>query len=275
MTIMTPTSWGLFLLFLANSPVLLKFWLGNRQTSLSHSLVWALVAWVAWIVSLMLEPIGSVPGPYVYLALALSGCASVAVLGARRPGVTMWNAVVLALLLMEMLPIAEALTKQQDLKVDVLRLTTLAGACFIGMVNYLPTRFLVGAALICAGCACEWFRFLDAGEGSHEELDVVGRAALAAGPGLTLLSNRMLRRRARNEFDSTWLTFRDRFGVVWGQRLREQFNQSARHANWPVVLTWPGVRVQPGKAPPDGAQSKSMLNALNALMKRFGKANVE
>src|SRR5260370_1235188 len=39
---------------------------------------------------------------------------------------------------------------------------------------------------------------------------------------------------AEAEFDRTWLAFRDRYGMVWGQRTREQFNRAAANAGWPV-----------------------------------------
>ena len=78
-----------------------------------------------------------------------------------------------------------------------------------------------------------------------------------------------------HEFDRWWLTFRDRFGVVWGQRLREQFNQSAKHSNWQVNLTWLGLRRLSRESTPSESQSTAMLDTLKALMKRFGKSDSE
>ena len=54
--------------------------------------MWAGGAWAAWVATTW------APGPLAtYLALCLSACAGVAVLGARRPGVTAWNFVVAGL----------------------------------------------------------------------------------------------------------------------------------------------------------------------------------
>jgi hypothetical protein len=39
-----------------------------------------------------------------------------------------------------------------------------------------------------------------------------------------------------------WLDFRDRWGLVWGQRVREQFNHAAENAGWPIQLRWLGLR---------------------------------
>ncbi len=268
---MAPAFWVLLAVFFSSLPIFGRLWFDNRHTSLAHATLWAALAWFAWILTLPLDPIGNNAGPYIYLALALTGCAGIAVLGARRPGVNMWNAVVLALLLVELLPWGEALVGQKDFHVDGLRLATLAGALFVGVANYLPTRAFAGALLVGLGCACQWLRLWKSDEGSHQEIDILGRCALAAAPWLILLVRSTWPTRSANEFDRTWLSFRERYGVVWGQRLREQFNQSARHSNWDVILTWQGLRMKPGASQPGLSQSSEMRVTLNALMKRFGR----
>ena len=180
---MTPFAWGVLVVFCSSVPLLVRFWKDNRHTSLAHAVVWTIIAWIAWILTLPLEPPGSKVGPCVYLALALTGCASIAVLGARRPGVTMWNAVVAALLLMEISPWAEAAIRQSEIQLDGLRLAILAGAIAIGVMNYLPTRAVLGALLVGFGCACQLLRFMKADESGQAELDWLGRCALAAVPG--------------------------------------------------------------------------------------------
>jgi len=137
---MTPASWGLLVAYCSSLPIFFRFWADNRRTSLMHAVVWAVLAWVAWILTLPLEPPGSKIGPWVYLALALTGCASIAVLGARRPGMTMWNAVVVAFLAVELLPWGEAAVRHDEIHLDGLRMATLVGAVAIGVMNYLPTR---------------------------------------------------------------------------------------------------------------------------------------
>jgi hypothetical protein len=69
------------------------------------------------------------------------------------------------------------------------------------------------------------------------------------------------------EFDRLWLAYRDRFGFVWGQRMREQFNQAARHAGHPVVLRWGGLHPTASQPLPDPAV---LLPLLRAVLKRFG-----
>jgi hypothetical protein len=187
----------------------------------------------------------------------------------------MWNAVVLALLFMELSPWGEAAIRQQDFRLDGLRLAILAGSIAIGVMNYLPTRAGLGALLVGFGCACQWLRFMKAEEGGQAELDWMGRCTLAASPGAILLWRKLLESRKVNDFDFCWIAFRERFGVVWGQRLREQFNHAARHAGWKVTLTWQGLRTPPGADQPSQEQRVAMLQTLNAVMKRFGRSNQE
>jgi hypothetical protein len=73
-----------------------------------------------------------------------------------------------------------------------------------------------------------------------------------------------------SEFDRIWLDFRNRFGLVWGQRVREQFNRAAAHAGWPITLYWQGLLRTPGAAMPDPETQDEIVATLRALLKRFG-----
>src|SRR5262245_14048102 len=99
-----------FVLYLTSACPLWLAWRRNRQTSLRHALIWARVAWMAWGVVLALA-IWWGPDALLaprYLATALVACAGVAVLGARQPGATAWNFVVLGLLAVLAWPVIEA-----------------------------------------------------------------------------------------------------------------------------------------------------------------------
>src|SRR4051794_18939988 len=82
-----------------------RAWLANRTTTLRPALAWTALALVTWVWAL-LDP---EPPALPYLALCLSGCAGVAVLGARRPGAAAWNFVVAGLLVVFLLPVATGL----------------------------------------------------------------------------------------------------------------------------------------------------------------------
>ena len=74
------------------------------------------------------------------------------------------------------------------------------------------------------------------------------------------------------EFDREWLLFRDRFGLLWSQRVREQFNQAARHAGWPVYLRWSGLRRTAREVPLSRSDQEAIVETLRAMLKRFGEA---
>src|SRR5919201_4999463 len=118
-----------------------RAWLANRRTSLLQSVHWAMLAWVAWGVTLAGADRWPAAAAAVgkYLALCLTGCAGIAVLGARRPGVGAWNFVVAALLAVDLLPLAQGLLTRAPLERSLL-LISVAGTIAVGVLNYLPTR---------------------------------------------------------------------------------------------------------------------------------------
>src|SRR5262245_12244832 len=97
-------------LYLTGAYPLWRAWRANRRTSLFQAVHWMIAAWLAWGGLLILEALeGAAPDHPTarYLALGLTGCAGVAVLGARRPGVGAWNFVLAGLLTVILLPLAE------------------------------------------------------------------------------------------------------------------------------------------------------------------------
>src|SRR5438874_8554285 len=127
----------------------------NRRTTLGPALGWAALAWAVWGWSLYADaawPEASAE-KVRYLALSLTGCAGVAVLGARRPGVGAWNFVLLGLLAVMLLPVAESVLAGGDLHLVGPRTLFLVATLAVVFLNYLPTRLGLAAALLAAGCA--------------------------------------------------------------------------------------------------------------------------
>jgi hypothetical protein len=252
-----------WLIFLTGAYPMWQAWKGARTTSLEQAVAWGVAAWIFWGIVLLVgvSETGTLADPTAtYLALSLTGCAAVAVLGARRPGVTAWNFVVLGLLAVMLLPLAESLVTGRP-GFDGPRLIFLEATLAVGVLNYLPTR--LGPAALVAG--------MGAGLAGLGLADVIERettyfgwpAALAPWVGLGCWR---LRPRPGMEFDRVWLEFRDRFGWLWGQRMREQFNRSAANAGWPVVLGWQGLtRIGATELP-----ETDLVSTLRALLKRFG-----
>jgi len=80
--------------------------------------------------------------------------------------------------------------------------------------------------------------------------------------------------RADDEADRLWRDFRDGFGLIWGLRLREQFNRAAANAGLAVELTWTGIRPA-GESEKAQAAGREASLILRALLKRFGPQTPE
>jgi hypothetical protein len=258
-----------WLLFLTTAYPLWLAWQANRWTSLFNAVHWVLLAWVAWAIVLAVPE-----GPGVdrgrYLALCLTGCAGVAVLGARRPGVGAWNFVVVALLAVNLLPVVEGWFTGGVLQLGPLRATCVAATIAVGILNYLPTRLFPGVVLFLIGITLEFavLVFSDQDRLFTGPGLLAARLVLAIAPW-TALGGLHRNEPVSSEADRLWFWFRERFGLVWGQRLREQFNSSATHSGWPVILRWQGMRLKPGSPRLDLAEQEAILSTLRALMKRF------
>ncbi len=262
-----------WLILLTGAYPLWQAWRANRRSSLVQSLYWAMLSWAMWGIAMATSvswPVQATKSA-CYLALSLTGCASVAVLGARRPGVNAWNFVVFALLAVDLLPLVECLFTDGNLRLDVFRVLCLAATLAVGLLNYLPTRLAPAALLLILGCAIELMVLVFAADSEtqlRQQLQL-GWVPIALTPWaayVCLLSSKA----ALAEFDSLWLDFRNRFGFVWAQRLRDQFNRSATNAGWPVVLRWQGLRLRPGTSLPEPSLQVEIVGTLRALMKRFG-----
>ena len=254
-----------------------RAWYLSRRTSLIQAVHWAMVAWFGWTVALAFADKWSGPAELqaCYLALCLTGCAGIAVLGARRPGMNAWNFVVVALLAMILLPLAEGYVRDRVVNPDPVRLVCIAATISFGIINYLPTRFAPASILLLIGCTLEFIAISHPNhdDGPQRKTLQLGWICLAFVPWLSYWCIRG-ESPDLSEFDRRWLSFRNRFGFLWAERLRDQFNRSAAHANWPVVLRWQGLRVQKGSALPPSEEKIEMVKTLVALMKRFGPETV-
>lgn len=265
------------IIFLSGIFPLSLAWLANRRTALAHALLWGLAAWVAWGWAGFLsygprEPRGAVVR---YVALCVTGCVAVAVLGARRPGLAAWNFVVVGLLAVLLLPLVENFASGGPLRLEWFRAALVGGVIAVGVLNYLPTRLGPAAVLLGVVVAVELVGLAGPEELAQRVQPILPRLrlglALVPWVGLWCCWRRPL---LGSECDRLWRAFRDRFGLVWGQRLREQFNHSATHAGWPVFLSWQGLRRKPGSPPIDPDTQAAMAATLCALMKRFGPGEV-
>jgi hypothetical protein len=144
-----------------------------------------------------------------------------------------------------------------------LRIAFLFTTLGIGILNYLPTRFGPAAFFLALGCAGEMIGVLanrpiaDGGE------ELVLRLCILSAPVLALARHSPGK---TDELNLLWRDFRDRWGLVWGLRVREQFNRAAANARWPVTLSWFGLRFTQQV---DAATHAGISATLSALLQRF------
>lgn len=244
----------------------LQAWRAQRQTSLIHAIRWAMLAWIAWGMVATAPLLTTAPAgrPWRYLALCLTGCAAVAVLGARRPGVGPWNFVVLGLLAVLLTFWAEGLLAGSDVRLGELRLLFLVATVGVGVANYLPTRLGPAALLVGMASGLEITAWIV----PNALPQLLPELLLALTPWTAWAALRW-RQAAAQQVDVLWRAFRDTYGLVWGLRVREQFENAVRHAGLPVELTWSGLRaVSPAALSPDVLHSSAAT--LQALLRRFG-----
>lgn len=244
-------------------------WKANSRTTLFQAMHWAVAAWIAWSGALLLAALrpDEDHDALRYLALSLTACAGMAVFGARRPGVGAWNFVLLVLLAVLLFPLLRGL---QTLADSPLQLLFLSAVIAVGLLNYLPTSLSPGVMLVAGACVLEIPRLTLAVEDSeHWRWGMILSSLMLAGaPWLAYLQVRW-RVPSPALFDRIWLDFRDRFGLIWSQRVREQFNRAAANAGWQIILRWQGLRLLRGSSLPDDATQTQIVNTLVALLKRF------
>jgi hypothetical protein len=248
------------LILSAGIPIGVAWW-ANRKTALVHALFWGILAWLAWLFSAALGA-----SETRYIAISLTACAGVAVLGARRPGGAAWNGVVVGLLAVLLLPLAQASFTGGEVFVNPIARWFLTILLVIVIGNYFPTRLLPGAfPLLLGSVSALWELHRNIGIG-----DLRWALVLAAlSPWLAAAGIRYWKPPSSEAADQLWREFRDRFGAVWALRLQDQFNLSAQNSGLNLVLRWRAVHALESRPLTECEQVRS-LELLVALLQRFG-----
>jgi hypothetical protein len=242
-------------------------WWANRTSSLSHAVVWMGLAWLIWGAAL-LGADANVAGlePVRFLALCLTGAVGIAVLGARRPYVLAWNFVVVGLVAVMLLPLLESLFIGTH-PVDPLRVFFLCSTLAVGLLNYLPSCFAPTVVMLAPAMAGEVMALFAPNGLPERGVELVHLLVLLT-PWAAWGCWRG-RRPAHSQFDRLWLNFRDRYGLLWAQRVRDQFNRAAANADWPVYLAWRGLHRRGSRDAIAPAAQEAMFTALCKALQRF------
>lgn len=275
--------WGALLGLVGALGTLARAYRGASGTALRPVVVWGIVAvglgMVAQVVGLG-EPWESGrpgAGHFVYLSALATVAALLTVFNARRPGGNAWAFLMAALVVVLLLPWIEngGLSGRagpwERLRLEAPWSWFLLVLAVAGLSNFVPTRFAPATlpAALGLGFECWALTATDRVPALRGWAWAVGPWALAAS---LVVAEACAGRRpaARDGLERAWFWFRDHWGVVWGLRVAERFNESARALGWPVRLSWHGPEPADGVEPspvPDGAEALFV-----SLLRRFADA---
>lgn len=198
-----------------------------------------------------------------YASAMATFCPLMAILGAKRPQNRGWQFIVLTLWIVLVLPVGETLLIWRGGTLDpgpIRRWLTVI-LLFLGLANYLPTRFAIAAIWVTLGQSLLLMTHLPFGRTLPDSHVTAGCAAIAAGMTSAWF---VARRGPRCGWDGIWLDFRDAFGLVWSLRVMERLNVTARLSQWNSVLTWSGFR-----PPIETSRHRTIERALKTVLRRF------
>jgi hypothetical protein len=204
---------------------------------------------------------------------SLTFCPLVALLGAKRPQDRAWQFIVFSFWVILALPAAQVRLLRPDDPPSVHALWSwfFVVLIVVGLTNYLATRFFLAALLAAAGQATYLWTFLPFA--AHAESQVTFEVGLAlSGAALAVAAFlAALPQHTREPLDRLWLDFRDQFGVVWGLRIAERINASAKMYGWNTQLNWHGFStVVRGRSEAISSAAKAELEkSLRSLLRRF------
>ena len=206
------------------------------------------------------------------VAAALTFCPLMALLGAKRPQDRAWQFIVLSLAIVLLLPAAEALVFRPGAPVAMhaARRWFLVILLAVTLVTGMPTRRWLATLLLVAGQVLLLGEHVPGVGGVTAALEAwrVPLGMLLVALALVAAAHPWPRQQiGRAPWDRAWLDFRDSFGTLWGLRVIERFNDTARRSNWPVRLKWGGYEFEGME--PTAELTAAMRAAMASLLWRF------
>jgi hypothetical protein len=246
-----------------------------RQTTLGPAWWWELGAVGLLMTFAILAGRGelstSAASRWQYAAGVATLAPLMATLGAKRPQDRAWQFVVLAMLSVLILPALEAAIyhPRRSLQLSGVWQAFVTVLVVMGVLNWAGTRLWLAGALMTAAQICLlerhlplWLPALERGDALVCGLALGALGALLRGldwPG---------RGETSAGWSRVWVDFRDLFGTVWGLRIMERFNTSAKVCGWNLRLHWGGVTTDS-----EGSSTSAAEQGLQTLLRRFVSAD--
>jgi hypothetical protein len=239
-----------------------------RKTTLFAAWGWSLLAITSLLWLHVAEATQSLLA--VFAASVLTLGPAVAVLGAKRPQHHTWQFIVVTSLVVLGMPAAEGWVfgAGRMPELHVARQMLLVGMVFVGWCNYIGTRWGVAVTLLAAGQITllapyvGWFAPLRSPTSVTRGTLLIVAAIVVA----WLMKRRKIV--ASNALTEPWLPFRDLVGAAWALRVAERFNATAKANDWPIELTWRGLRSTAANRPLETIDPV-WTQCCDALLRRF------
>lgn len=215
--------------------------IGAWWWGVAGALLWTAATFSSWSIPAGIADQLWYAGSLLWLA------ALVAILGAKRPSHHNWMwFVVLPVLAVLGWPAGFAWS--QGWPPLELHLTTpAAGAyvvvCIMGLGNYVGTR-LFPASLLLGGALLAQLIPLSSWHTTLGGADSTWRHLALALSGLAILWTAWCvpwRDARLVPWDRAWVDFVNQFGIVWGRRLQERFNDMSRRSRWGIAIDFYGL----------------------------------
>lgn len=251
---------------------LLSQWRSIRGSTLVGPWIWGCGFLATLLASRFATIDDSLRLPWQYALACLSFCPTVALLGAKRPQHSMWHFIVASFFAIMALPAAEVLVLQpgQGLELADIRGWFLWILILGSWINHWGTRQAPAATLRGIG---QWLALAPLLPLSNRDLDAWDAAvAVWAVAAIAQTIPWWLSRRG-HPWDTLWLDYRDRFGVVWAERVRERVNAVAVSRRWNFCLAWSGFRATAAAdsvpQPWDDEEATKLATVFANVLRRF------
>jgi hypothetical protein len=270
-----------------------------RGTTLVAPLCWAglSIAFLILMLAIQLSaPDHKIDEPTLsierYLITITTFLPAMGVLGAKRPQHWAWQFVVGTLWIILAWPALEAVVQNVpfELQSQKLRGGFLIVLLLVQWSNWFPTRYLLAVTFFTAAQVIMLWPYFPWANGVTDiRVWEVGCIMIGIVPlivnwstsrksgSLAIEPNREILRTDFNvaaNYDVLWRDFRDLFGVVWGLRVIERINETARLQNWGWELMWAGFVKKNDVPPHDLGNSSERLHkdveqAMQTVLRRF------
>ena len=256
-----------------------------RGTTLLAPCLWAVISAICLAISAkyqQLYPQQTITQDAFHFIAAISTfCPIMAVLGAKRPQNTGWQWIVLSLWAITCWPAIQAvmLPASNQLELFIVWKIFLVSLFAIGLLNYLPTRFILPSLLVATGQFVQLDQFLWKNYFLSSQYIISIICFYAAFALATFLVTQTKHRsslfdnKRLSEYELTWLNFRNAYGAFWALRILARVNETAELRQWPFRLTWAGFEPHPldTNETPSDADLAELDQTLSTLLRRFNK----